>query len=73
VSPEFTFEQDFLDLVKILQNLKGKFLMTINDTPEIRAIFKRFIIEETTLKYSLSTMANSRAKARVELLISNCV
>lgn len=28
-------EQDFVDLQKILQNIKGKFLMTINDTPEI--------------------------------------
>lgn len=66
-------EQDFLDLVEILRNIKGKFLMTINDTPEIRRIFDGFTIEETTLKYSLSPSAKSRAKIRTELLISNYV
>lgn len=66
-------EQDFLDLVEILRNIKGKFLMTINDTPEIRRIFSGFVIEETTLKYSCSPSAKSRAKIRTELLISNYV
>jgi len=66
-------EQDFLDLVEILRKLKGKFLMTINDTPEIREIFKGFVIEETTLKYSCCSSAKSRAKIRSELLISNYI
>jgi DNA adenine methylase len=66
-------EQDFLDLVEILRKLKGKFLMTINDTPEIREIFKGFVIEETTLKYSCCSSAKSRAKIRTELLISNYI
>ncbi len=66
-------EQDFVDLANILQNIKGKFLMTINDTPEVRAIFKQFTIKETTLKYSMSTKAESRAKTRIELLVSNCI
>lgn len=66
-------EQDFLDLVEILRNLKGKFLMTINDTPEIREIFSGFVIEETTLKYSCCSSAKARAKIRTELLISNYV
>lgn len=69
---DFT-EQDFLDLVEILRNLKGKFLMTINDTPEIREIFSGFVIEETTLKYSCCSSAKARAKIRTELLISNYV
>ena len=66
-------EQDFLDLVEILRKLKGKFLMTINDTPEIREIFKGFVIEETTLKYTCCLSAKSRAKIRLELLISNYI
>ncbi len=66
-------EQDFVDLANILQDIKGKFLMTINDTPEVRAIFKRFTIQETTLKYSMSTKPEARAKTRTELLISNYV
>ena len=66
-------EKDFIDLANMLQNIKGKFLLTINDTPEVRVIFKRFIIGETTLKYSMSTKAKSRARIRTELLISNYV
>jgi DNA adenine methylase len=66
-------EQDFIDLANILRSIKGKFLMTINDTLEVRTIFKRFTIQETTLKYSMSTKAQSRAQTRTELLISNYV
>ena len=64
-------EQDFIDLEKILSNVKGKFLMTLNDTPEVREIFQRFDIKTTTLKYSIATTKNSRKKSRTELLISN--
>ncbi len=64
-------EQDFYDLRDILKNIKGKFLMTINDTPQVRGIFKDFWIEEVTLKYSCSASKASRAKVRTELLISN--
>jgi len=63
--------QDFIDLAEILVTLKGRFLMTINDTPEIREIFDRFTIEETTLKYSMSHQAKARAQSRTELLIMN--
>jgi DNA adenine methylase len=66
-------EQDFLDLRDILASMQGKFLMTINDTPQIRDIFKCFTIEETTLKYSCCSSSASRAKIRTELLISNYV
>ena len=69
---EFT-EQDFIDLRNLLSCIKGKFLMTINDTPRVREIFMDFSIQEVTLKYSMSTTANSRAKQRTELLISNYV
>jgi len=67
---DFT-EQDFLDLKEILLGIDGKFLMTINDTPEIRELFGCFSIEETTLKYSCCSSAKARAKVRTELLISN--
>ncbi|MDR3492164.1 MAG: DNA adenine methylase, partial [Gammaproteobacteria bacterium] len=63
--------QDFLDLRVFLEKMKGKFLMTLNDTPEIRDMFSGFAIEETTLKYSLYPSKKSREKIRTELLISN--
>jgi len=65
-------EQDFHDLLEILQGIKGKFLMTINDTPEIRDIFRCFSIEETTLKYSCCSSIKGRSVVRTELLVSNC-
>lgn len=64
-------EQDFLNLAEILSRLAGQFLMTINDTKEVREIFGGFKIEEVQLKYSMSSQASSRAKQRTELLISN--
>jgi DNA adenine methylase len=66
-------EQDFVDLREILKNIKGKFLMTINDQPEIRDIFGCFSIEETTLKYSCGSPTKGRDQIRTELLISNYV
>jgi len=64
-------EQDFHDLVDVLAGIKGRFLMTLNDTPEIRKLFGRFTIEEVNLTYSMSPKEGSRSKQRTELLIGN--
>lgn len=64
-------EKDFYDLAEVLAGIKGRFMMTINDTPEIREIFKRFWIEEVELKYSMSKKEGSRSQVRTELLIGN--
>lgn len=64
-------KQDFYDLAAALANIKGRFLMTLNDTPEVRKIFDRFMIEEVELKYSMSKQEGSRSQVRTELLISN--
>jgi DNA adenine methylase len=45
---------DFSRLSGLLEALKGRFIMSINDTPEIRAIFGGFTIEEVELNYRLS-------------------
>ena len=58
-------EQDFVDLGKTLAGIKGRFLMSINDTPEVREIFNRFRIEEVTLKYSMGKGLCSRDKLRL--------
>lgn len=64
-------QQDFHNLFEVLNSLKGKFLMTINDTPEIRDIFGGFSVEEVQLKYSAARSESSRSKQRTELIISN--
>lgn len=45
---------DFEALRDLLRNLQGRFILSINDTPEIREIFAGFEIEEVTLNYRLS-------------------
>lgn len=45
--------------------------MTINDTPEVLEIFKRFSIEKVELKYSMIKKDGSRSQMRTELLIGN--
>jgi len=64
-------EQDFVDLAEVLSSIKGRFLLTFNDTPEIRKIFAIFNIEEVELLYCMSNKLGSRSKLRKELLISN--
>lgn len=48
------FEQaDFERLAAVLRALKGRFILSINDVPEIRAIFAGFTIEEVGTTYQL--------------------
>jgi DNA adenine methylase len=52
-----------------LAAIKGKFIMSINDTPEIREAFAAFILDEVRSPYTFGRQA-SEQKAR-ELIISN--
>jgi DNA adenine methylase len=46
-------EADFERLRGLLAGIQGRFIMSINDTPEIRAIFAGFAIEEVGVNYRL--------------------
>lgn len=59
---------DFKRLADVLAGIKGKFLLSINDTPEIRGIFGGFEIEVAEVIYSCAK--GSRPKVG-ELLIRN--
>jgi DNA adenine methylase len=45
---------DFEALRGLLEGLQGRFILSINDTPEVRAIFSRFAIDTAILNYRLS-------------------
>ncbi|MFC3053302.1 DNA adenine methylase [Kordiimonas pumila] len=60
---------DFQKLAGQLAKIKGSFIMSINDTPEVRHIFRAFTIEEASVVYTAAAGANKRTH---ELLISNC-
>lgn len=57
---------DFDRLRGILEGIQGRFILSINDTPEIREIFNGFAIEEVGLNYRLS----GKVTAARELIIS---
>jgi DNA adenine methylase len=59
--------EDFERLADILEGIKGRFILSLNDTPETRAIFGRFDIEAVRTLYSLP---KSKTKA-AELIVSN--
>jgi len=63
------FRDDFRKLRDILKGVQGKFMMSINDVPEIRELFKDFNIEEVSTNYTLS----GKWKAARELLVTNYV
>jgi DNA adenine methylase len=59
---------DFTAMAGLLRGLKGRFLLSLNDVPEVRRLFAGFAIEGVSVDYSIS--GGGRSKAR-EVLISN--
>ncbi len=59
---------EFVDLAARLACLKGRFILSINDVPEIRAIFSGFSIEAVETTYSLA--GGGHARRAGELLIT---
>jgi DNA adenine methylase len=44
---------DYVKIAEKLRNIKGKFILTLNDHPEIRRVFKDFYIKPVNLQYSV--------------------
>ena len=62
-------QSEFAVMAELLKGIKGRFIMSINDTPEIRETFKDFVFSEVGLKYSVGGGANQSAAK--ELIIMN--
>jgi DNA adenine methylase len=82
IDPPYIFNQDdyavsfdrFQDLATLLGKLKGRFILTMTDCPEVRQIFGAFKISTVRLKYSISlpkTGDDSRAQDRKEVIVQN--
>lgn len=65
---DFFSRADFGEIAKLLNGIKGRFILSINDVPEIRQIFKSFYIKEVQTMYITGTQSG---KAAAELLVSN--
>src|SRR5712671_3253799 len=61
-------EADFEKLAERLVNIRGKFILSLNDVPEVRALFGRFHVEQVELHYTSQKAAGRRYK---EVLITN--
>ena len=62
---------DFNDMANRLKKLKGKFLLSINDSTEIRNIFKDFKIQGFSVEGGGQAQSDVGAKTRKELFIKN--
>ena len=61
-------DEDYTTLANLLQPIKGKFVLTIDDVPQIREIFKASKITEVQIPYTAQQEAGRRFK---ELIITN--
>lgn len=59
--------EDFAMLAEILRGIRGRFLLSINDTPEVRRIFRGFRASRVTTTYSIAKGATTPA---AELIIT---
>jgi DNA adenine methylase len=59
---------DFERLAERLSNIVGKFVLTLNDVPEVRALFSRFLMEKVDLHYTSQKHAGRRYR---EVIITN--
>lgn len=62
---------DYRKMADLLISIKGKFLMSLNDSPNIRRIFKKFKIRKLKLRSFANAKSTIGSKHRVEILISN--
>jgi DNA adenine methylase len=61
-------EQDFVNLNTRLRSLRGRFVLSLNDLPDVRRVFGQFHIRKLTTSYTAQRRAGKRYG---ELLITN--
>ena len=63
---------DFMRLAEQLAGIRGRFVLSLNDRPEVRDVFSRFAIEAVRVTYTLASHSGDGCRAG-EVLISNVV
>ena len=56
-------------MAETLRGIQGRFILSLNDHPDVRRIFAGFEIEAKDVRYSVGGMANSILAS--EVIISN--
>lgn len=67
---DFFSRDDFVNLRDILKNIKGKFILSLNDVPEVRELFADFHIHSKKIRWSLNCHSTSEDNGK-ELIITN--
>ena len=60
--------EDFTRLAEILHGIRGRFILSLNDRPEVRQVFAAFAIEAVQVSYTISRKATGAPAG--EVLIS---
>ncbi|MBW8017427.1 MAG: DNA adenine methylase [Planctomycetes bacterium] len=63
--------EDHKRLAKTLKKIKGKFMLSINDHPDIRKLYKGLPLLKVKVKYSVARVKTPAARDRSELIIAN--
>jgi len=61
-------DADFVKLEEHLRSLRGKFILSLNDVPEVRTLFHRYHLRQVELSYTAQKSAGRRYS---EVLITN--
>lgn len=61
---------DFENLKNILLGIKGKFILSLNDVPEVRELFKDFYIQDKKIRWSVNSTSVNEENGK-ELIITN--
>jgi DNA adenine methylase len=62
--------EDFAELASLLGAIQGRFILSLNDVPEVRKLFRAFHRLPVTTRYSVRPLPDGGVGAR-ELLVSN--
>ena len=63
--------EDFARIAERLRALRGAFLLSLGDRPEVREVFEGFPMREVSAPYTLGTRAGQRTGHAPELLIAS--
>lgn len=64
-------KQDFQALKQQLDGIQGKFILSLNDVPEVRELFKDYQMTHRKIRWSVNAKAASKEHNGNELIITN--
>jgi DNA adenine methylase len=64
-------DMDYEELVTILKNIKGKFILSLNSSPRIQELFKDFNIDIVITKNNMLGKLGKGKRQREEVIITN--